>query len=154
MSGSKRIGKARAAAAAALDHARHAAEQVNPRASGAPALAGRLHRARAVAASQVERAGDALEHNLAPKVSATLVSAARRLEPAKPLRRRWRTFAGVSLVAAAASAAAAVVRNRAKPDQTDPAETSAPTAAPLAEVRTENTTTSTDADADRQVHTP
>jgi hypothetical protein len=154
MSGSKRIGKAGAAAAAALDHVRQAAEQVNPHVSGAPAVTGRVHRARAVAAMQVERAGDALEHSLAPKVSAMLVSAARRLEPPKPLGRRWRRLAGVSLVAAAASAAAAVVRNRAKPDLTAPAEAPTESAAPIAEVRPEKNTTSTDADADRQVHTP
>ncbi len=53
-----------------------------------------------------------------PKVSAPLPAAARRLEPAKPRRRRWRKLAGVAMLAAAASAVAAVVRNRGKPEVT------------------------------------
>jgi hypothetical protein len=118
MSRSKRIDKAGAAAAAAFDHARQAADQVKPISSGAQAAAGRgLHRARAFAAPQVERAGQALEDSVAPKVSAMLSSAAQRLDPVKPQRRRWRKLAGISLLTAAAGAVAAIVRNRAKPDR-------------------------------------
>jgi hypothetical protein len=154
MSRSKRIDKAGAAAAAAFDRAQQAAAQVKPLSSSAQAAAGRgLHRARAFAAPQVERAGQALEDSVAPKVSAMLSSAAQRLEPAKPRRRRWRKLAGISLFAAAASAVAAVVRNRAKPDQTPPEETDADSAAPIAHMHDEKARTSTDADVDGQVRT-
>ena len=151
MSRSKRIGKADAAAAAASDHVRQAAEQVKPYASSARAAARRgLLRARAFAAPRVERAGHTVEDSVAPKVSAMLSSAAQRLEPGKPRSRRWRKVAGVSLVTAAASAAAAAFRNRAKPDLTAPAETDSDSTAPPAKMPDE---TSTDADADGQVRT-
>jgi hypothetical protein len=151
VSGSKRIGKA---GAAALDRARQAAAQVKPYASGARAAAGRgVHRARAVAAPQVERAGQALEDSVAPKVSAVLSSAARRLEPVKPRRRRWRKLAGISLLTAAASTVAAFFRNRAKPDFTAAADADSDSAAPAAEVRDGKAATSTDADVDGQVRT-
>jgi hypothetical protein len=110
MSRSKRIDKAGATAAAALDHARQAGAQVKPLSSSAQAAAGRgLHKARAFAAPQVERAGHALEDSVAPKVAAMLSSAAQRLEPVEPRRRRWRKLLGISLLTAAASAVAAVV---------------------------------------------
>lgn len=148
MSRSKRIGKAGAAAAGALDHAQQGAERVKPYASGTQATARRgVRRARAVAAPQLERAGHVLEDRVAPKVSAMLSSAAQRLDPLKPRRRRWRKLAGISLLAAA-GAGAAVVRNRAKPGLTPPEETDADSAAPAAEMRDEKATTSTDADAD------
>jgi hypothetical protein len=149
MSRSKRIDKTGAAAAAAFDRARQAAAQVKPLSSSAQAAAGRgLHRARAFAAPQVERAGQALEDSVAPKVSAMLSSAAQRLEPAKPRRRRWRKLAGISLLAAAASAVAAVVRNRAKPDLAPPEETDTDSTARVAQMRDKKARTSIDADAD------
>jgi hypothetical protein len=112
-----------------------------------------VHRTRAQAAPQVERAGNALERSVAPKVSAMLSSAARRLEPVKPRRRRWRKLAGISLLTAAASAAAAAVRSRAKADLTRPEETDTDSAAPAAKMRDEKARTSTDAEVDRQVRT-
>ncbi len=154
MSRSKRTGTASAAATAALDHARQAAAQVKPHASGARAAARRgVHRARAVAAPQVERAGKALEDSVAPKVSAMLSQVARRLEPPKARRRRWPKAAGISLLTAAAGAVAAVVRNRARPDSTAPAETNADSAAAAATMLDENARTSADADVDGQVRT-
>jgi hypothetical protein len=154
MSGSKRIGKAGAAAAAALDRVQRAAAQVKPYVGSARAAAGRgMHKARAVAAPRLERAGQAVEDSVAPKVSAVLSSAAQRLEPVKPRRRRWRKLAGISLLTAAASAAAAIVRNRAKPDLTAPAETDSDGAAPAAKTRDEKAGTSTDAGVDGQVRT-
>ena len=55
MSGSTRIGSARAAAAAAFGHVREAAAKMKPYASGAQAAAGRgAHKARAFAAPRVE----------------------------------------------------------------------------------------------------
>lgn len=150
MSGSKRIGKA----GAALDQVRRAAAQLNPYARSVRAAAGRgVHRARAVAAPQVERAGQALEDSVAPKVSAVLSSAAQRLEPVKPRRRRWRKLAGISLLTAAASAAAAIFRNRAKPDLTAAADRNSDSAAPPATISDEKAGTGTDADVDGQIRT-
>src|SRR5258708_20543370 len=82
-------------------------------------------RTRAGAAPQVERTGQVLQDSVAPKVSALLSSAARRLEPAKPPRRRWRKLAGISMITAAASAVAAVGRSRKKPDLTTSADADA-----------------------------
>jgi hypothetical protein len=78
----------------------------------------RVRRTRAWAAPQLERTGQVLQDSVAPTVSAWLSTAARRLEPAKPHRPRWRKLAGFSVLAAAAGAAAALVRNRTKPDST------------------------------------
>jgi hypothetical protein len=108
----------------ALDRARQAATpakpaaaQVKPLASSAAAAARRgVHRTRAWAAPQVDRTGQALQDSVAPKVSALLSSAARRLEPAKPKRRPWRKLAVSSVLTAAASAAAAVVLKRRTPE--------------------------------------
>jgi hypothetical protein len=156
MSGSTRIGNARVAAATAFDHVRRAAARMKPYASSAQAAAGRgVHKGRAFAAPRVERAGQAVEDSVAPKVSAMLSSAAQRLEPVKPRRRRWRKLAGISLLTAAAGAVAAAFRSRAKPDPTAPAETETDGAAPPAEIGAEEEAgTSTGADADGQVRTP
>jgi hypothetical protein len=139
------------------DRARQAAAQVTPaaaelkplaRSTGAAARR-RVHRTRAWAAPQVEHAGRVLQDSVAPKVSALLSSAARRLEPAKPPRRRWRKLAGISLLAAAAGAVAAVVRNRRKPEiTTSAAEADADYVTPAAEMRDGQARTSTVADAD------
>jgi hypothetical protein len=139
------------------DRARQAAAQVTPAAAELKPLARstgaaagrRVHRTRAWAAPQVEHAGRVLQDSVAPKVSALLSSAARRLEPAKPPRRRWRKLAGISMLAAAASAVAAVVRNRRKPEvTTSAAEADADYVTPAAEMRDAQARTSTDADAD------
>jgi hypothetical protein len=138
------------------DRARQAAAQVTPaaaelkplaRSTGAAARR-RVHRTRAWAAPQVEHAGRVLQDSVAPKVSALLSSAARRLEPAKPPRRRWRKLAGISMLAAAAGAVAAVVRNRRKPEvTTSAAEADADYVTPAAEMRDGQARTGTDADA-------
>src|SRR6266568_2356759 len=135
MSRSKRIGKAGAAAATvASDRVRQVAVRVKQFASSARAAGGRgVHRARALAAPQVESAGKAVENRVAPKVSAKLA---------------W-----ISLATAAASAVAAVVRNRAKPDLATPGETDTDSAAPAAKMRDEKARTSADADVDSQVRT-
>src|SRR5260370_41711500 len=89
-----------------------------------------------------------------PRVSALLSAAARRLEPAKPRRRRWRKLAGVSMLAAAASVVAAVVRNRRKPEVT-PSAARADDVTPAGELRDRHagTSTGTDADATQPVRT-
>ncbi len=69
--------------------ARQAAAQVKPaaaqlkplaRSTGAAAMR-RVHKTRAWAAPQVEHAGQVLQDSVAPRVSALLSAAARRLEP-------------------------------------------------------------------------
>lgn len=95
---------------------RPAADQVMPLAktAGAAAKLG-ADKTRTWAAPQVERAGQVVEDSVAPKVSSVLSAAARRLEPDKPRRPRWRKVVGVSAAAAGVvSAFAAAVRNRAK----------------------------------------
>src|SRR5260221_12959599 len=89
--------------------ARQAAAQVKPVAaqlkpparSTAAAARRRVHKTRAWAAPQVEHAGQVLQDSVAPKVSALLSAAARRLEPAKARRRRLRQPVGASMLAAA-----------------------------------------------------
>lgn len=154
MSRSNRIDKANAAATGALDRTRQAAAHAKPLASSTRAAAGRgVHRTRAWAAPLIERSGEALQDTVAPKVAAALSTAAERLEPAKPRRRRWRKLVGISMLAAAASAVAAAVRNRAKPDLTPPPETESGNAAPAAEMRDGKAGTSTGTEADGQVRT-
>jgi hypothetical protein len=107
---------------------------------------------RAWAAPRVERTGQVLQDSVAPKVSAWLSTAARRLEPAKPHRSRWHKLAGFSGLGAAAGAAAALVRNRKKPDSATPAAaTDAGNAAPATATSDGRATASTD--ADEQVRT-
>jgi hypothetical protein len=145
--------RARQAAA----HVGPVAAQVKPFAKSTGAAARRrVHRTRAWTAPRVERTGQVLQDSVAPKVSALLSSAARRLEPAKPRHPRWRKLAGISLLTAAASAVAALVRNRRKPDvTTSAAEADADDVAPAAEMsnRQEMASTGADADVNGQVRT-
>jgi hypothetical protein len=102
--------------------AKPAMAQMKPFAQRTGAVAKRrVRRTRAWAAPRVERTGQVLQDSVAPQVSAWLSTAARRLEPAKPPRPRWRKLAGFSGLAAAAGAAAALVRNRKQPDSPTPA---------------------------------
>jgi len=138
------------------DRARQAAAQVKPVAaqlkpvgwSTGVAARRRVHKTRALGRAQVENAGQVLQDSVAPKVSALLPAAARRLKPAKPRRRRWRKLAGVSMLPAAAGAVAAAVRNRRKPEVTTPAAgADADDVTPAAEMRDGQGRTGTDADA-------
>jgi hypothetical protein len=79
----------------------------------APAASRGVRKARAWAAPQVERTGQVLQDTVAPKVAAALAESARRLDPEKPKRGRWRKLVGISALAAAAAAIAAALRNRA-----------------------------------------
>lgn len=130
-----------------------AAAQIKPLAQSTGAAARRgVRTTRAWAAPRVERTGQVLQHNVAPKVSAWLSMAARRLEPAKPRSARWRKLAGISALTAAAGAAAAFARNRMKPDSITPAaEMDAGGVAPAAATSDGQATASTDADVDGQV---
>jgi len=104
------------------DSARQAAARLKPAAARAKPLARntgaaarrQLLRTRAWAAPQVERSSKVLQEKVAPKVSAALSSAAKRLDPAKPRHRRWRKPAGMATLTAAGGAAAAFLRNRMK----------------------------------------
>ena len=142
------------AASSAWDRARQAAARVKPLASSPGAAARRrAHKTRAWVARMVERTGQALQDNVAAKVSAMWSSAAQRLEPAKPPSRRWRKLAGISMLAAAASAVAALARSRKKPDvTTSPVESDADDVTPAAQMGDRQAKTSTDADADGNGH--
>ncbi len=157
MSRRKRNHKADVAASKTWRRARQAAAQVRPVAAQVKPLAmstgaaarRRVHQTRAWAAPRVERTGQVLQDSAAPKLSALLSSAARRLEPAKPRRPRWRKLAGLSVLTAAASAVAVLVRHRRKPDfTTSAAESDADNMAPAAETDDGPAMASTDADAD------
>ena len=109
------------------DTARHAAAQLKPAAARARPFARntgaaarrQLLRTRAWAAPQVERSSQVLQDTVAPKVSAMLSSAAKRLDPAQPRHRRWRKPAGLATLTAAGGAAAAFIRNRMKNGRQD-----------------------------------
>jgi hypothetical protein len=150
------------AATGAARRAHRVAAQVKPAAANIKPLAQstraaairRVRKTRAWAAPRLERTGLVLQHNLAPKVSAWLSLAARRIEPAKPRHARWRKLAGISVVTAAAGAAAALARNRKKPGSiTSAAETDAGHVAPAAATSDGQAMASADADVNGQVPT-
>jgi hypothetical protein len=72
--------------------------------------------ARSWAAPRIERTGIAVRDSIAPRISDALVTAAHRLDTTPARRRRWpKLLAGLALLAAIASAGAAVARWR-RPD--------------------------------------
>jgi hypothetical protein len=77
----------------------------------------RIRVARVWAAPRVEQAGVAVRDQIAPTVSAALIEAARRLDDSPPSRpRRWPwILAGCGMLAAAGTAAAAIIMRR-RPD--------------------------------------
>lgn len=113
------------------DGARQAAAQLRPAAERARPLAKStsqaarrgILRTRAWAAPQIERTGQVLKDTVAPKVSAMLSSAAKRIDPAQPRYRRWRKPAGLATLAAAGGAVAAFFGIRRK--QQEPTMTQA-----------------------------
>jgi hypothetical protein len=131
----------------------NSAASVKPLANSSATTARRsMIRTRAWAAPQVHRAGQFLQDSAAPKISALLFSAARRLAPAKTRAPRWRKLAGVSALGAAASvaAAAAAARGRRKQDSTAvPDQEDSQDAAPAPEARATHLSASADADSDR-----
>jgi hypothetical protein len=143
-----------AAAASVSERARRAGAHVKPFAASTRAAAGRgLRTARAWAAPHVDHSAKAVQEKLAPRLSAMLSSAARRIEPATPRRRPWRKLAGISILTGAASALAALVRNRTKPAPVPSAELDPDAVTPTAPGRDENAPASTDAEVDGQVRT-
>lgn len=134
--------------------ARRMAAQAKPLARSAGATTTRgVHKTRAWAALQVEHAGQVVQDSVAPRVSALLSSAARRLEPARPRNGRWRKLVGGSALTAAAGAVAALVRGRTKPDTTVPAaETDADDVIPDAQTPDGQARASTDGKAKEPTH--
>jgi hypothetical protein len=124
---------------AVRDSARQAAAQLKPAVARARPIAKntseaarkRLQRTRAWAAPQVERSGRVLQNTVAPKVSAMLSSAAKRLDPGRPRQRRWQKPVGMASLTAAGGAVAAYLRGRRKP-----ADQAAPPPAPADTIRT------------------
>src|SRR5260370_41240793 len=116
-------------AASARDRALQAAARMKPLAGGTRAAAKRgVHSTRAWAAPQVERTGQVLQHSVAPKVAALLSSAAERLEPAKPQRKRWPRLAAISVLTGAANEAADLARKRRQTGVTNQPEAASPDA--------------------------
>ena len=143
------------------DGARQAAAQLKPVAERAKPLArstGRaarrqLLRTRAWAAPRVEHSGQVLQDTVAPRVSAMMSEAARRLDPAQPRQRSWVKPVGLlATLTAAGGAAAAYLRNRNKP-ASPPAQAGTADTRPAA-VRDSQPTTplSTSQDANSQAH--
>ena len=100
------------------DQARPMTEAVSARAMrGAGTAAGwaRPHvlRARAWMAVRASRGGVVVQDTLAPRVSAMMAAAAKKLDPPKQSRRLPKVLAGMALLAAGAAAATAMaIRNR------------------------------------------
>ncbi len=96
----------RAQAMRARQQAGKAATQIAPLASSAKVTARKgVHNVRAWAAPRLESTGQTLESRVAPKVSAMMSSAARRIDPTGHKRRRWPfVLAGLAALAAAAGA--------------------------------------------------
>jgi hypothetical protein len=87
--------------------------------------------ARTWAAPRIERTGQALEQQVAPKVAAMLSSAAHRLDPASAKRRRWPfVAAGLIVAAGLCGTAAYLVNRRAARQWGEVPETTGPPAAP------------------------
>ena len=89
---------------------RQAAETARRGASDAAQWATpRIGRARAWLAVRAARGSVSVTETIGPRVSAMLETAARKLDPPRPARRRWpRMLAGVTLLAAGAAVTAAM----------------------------------------------
>ena len=145
--------------ASTLASGAHAARRMAARArplarSTGAAAARRVHKTRAWAAPQVQRAGQVLQDSVAPRISALLSSAARRIEPARQPRRLWRKLAGGSALTATAGAVTAVVRSRSKADpETAAAEADLGDVTPATPIRDGQATTRTDGEAKQPTRT-
>lgn len=121
-----------------------AAAQAAPLAATATLAARQgFHSMRAWTAPRLEQSGRALEKKVAPRMSAMLSSAARKIEPSRRTRRRWPFFvAGLVALGAAAGAAAAGWRSSQAKSQQDqagpgePADATTPAGESNAQVRT------------------
>ena len=123
--------KVAAAAAVAQVRARELAARVKPAAAQVKPLARstqeaalrRMYATRVWAAPRVERTGQVLQDNVAPKVADMLSSAAHRIEPEQPRSRNWWTLSGLLVIIAGAAAAAAIaLRKRSMATSVAPAD--------------------------------
>lgn len=96
--------------------ASRAAARVAPAAIGMGIATRRgLLRTRAWAAPRVDRAGHAVQDELAPRVAASMIATARRIEPARRRRSRWPLVTAGAAVAAGGAAAAYLLSRRENP---------------------------------------
>ena len=150
--------QAKAAAVRAQELARQAATtQVAPLARSAQEKAGRgLLEARAWTAPRVEAGGVVVQERLAPAVSAAIVTAARRIEPAKATRRRWPLIVvGVVVLGAGCAATAQVLRSRRNAASMAASDPATPTPMPPATpAESQEMTDAPHADVNGQVRTP
>lgn len=103
----------RQAGASQSVRARQAAARIAPLAKTAQAGTQQgVYHARVWAAPRVDRMGHALQEQVAPRMSAMMSTAARKIEPASRTRRRWPIIAAGMVVIAGGLAAAAAVLNR------------------------------------------
>jgi hypothetical protein len=130
------------------------AAQAAPLAASAAEIGRRgVHRARVWAAPRLDRTGQALEDRVAPRVAAMLSATARRIEPARPKRRRWPLVAAGLVAAAGLSATAAFLMSRRDSEavpMSEPAEPAFGTAA----TSPGNVHNQAHEAADGRVHTP
>ena len=112
--------------------------------------------ARAWAAPRVEATGVAVQERLAPRVSAAMVTAARRLEPPKAQRRRRWPFIAAGIVVLGAGCAATAQILRGKRNVMDTADPGPGTPPPMPPTTPAGRQEMTDAHADvnGQVRTP
>ena len=107
-------GATRAARARARRRAKRAAAQAGPLAASARATARTgIYHARTWTAPRLDRAGHAVQEQIAPRMAAMLSAAARRIDPAPAhSRRRWPVLAAGLVTAAGLSATAAYLLKR------------------------------------------
>jgi hypothetical protein len=123
--------------------------QARDRAVAAAAAARQgTYSARVWAAPRLERTGQALEQQVAPRMAAMLSSAAHRIDPAPAKRRRWPFVAAGLMLAAGLCGTAAYLVNRRTARQWG--EVPEPTGAPAAPETAEDPVGS---DANGRVHT-
>jgi hypothetical protein len=94
----------------------------------------RVDEARSWAAPKIERTGIAVRETIAPRISDALVTAAHKVDSTPSKRRRWpKLLAGFAVLAAIASAVAAIARrNRPDPFAAEPPSPAADIPAPAA----------------------
>jgi hypothetical protein len=129
--GAQRVkGRARQATKQVAPLAKSAQTQFTPLAKSAQMTANRgVYGARVWAAPRVERTGLAVQERLAPKISAMMVAAARRMEPPQAKqRRRWPGIIAGTVAVAAGCVAAVLLRGKRASMMSAPGSTSsAPT---------------------------
>lgn len=131
MTPSKQDGAMMVSARQAAAQIKPATEKAKPYARSAGLAARRqILRTRAWAAPQVERSGQVLQDTVAPKAAALLSEAARRIDPAQPRQRHWRTGLSLATLTAAISAIVAWLRGRSKPASVPDPATSATATTP------------------------